>query len=95
MSQVLLPIVLGLCCGVAYVMFGAVIFVQWEHEWTILDAAYFTFITLTTIGFGDLVPSASKLKTHQTETTLVVKLLFTALYCLLGEYLLLLFTFFR
>jgi hypothetical protein len=38
-----------------YLTIGTVIFTIWEN-WTIVDGAYFCFITLSTIGFGDLVP---------------------------------------
>ena len=34
---------------VAYILLGAVIFSAWE-QWTFLEGAYFSFITLTTIG---------------------------------------------
>lgn len=36
-------------------MLGATIFSAWEN-WSFLEGAYFSFITLTTIGFGDFVP---------------------------------------
>ena len=28
----------------------------WQGEWSFLDSLYYTFVTLTTIGFGDMVP---------------------------------------
>ncbi|VUZ47864.1 unnamed protein product, partial [Hymenolepis diminuta] len=37
-------------------VFPAALFKLLEPEWTYLDALYFCFISLSTIGFGDLVP---------------------------------------
>ena len=37
---------------------GAVIFHTWEG-WDWASAAYFCFITLSTVGFGDMVPTRS------------------------------------
>ena len=42
---------------VGYVIGGSFLFTEWEH-WRLLDSAYFCFVTLTTIGFGDFVPKA-------------------------------------
>ncbi|XP_037078052.1 potassium channel subfamily K member 9-like [Pollicipes pollicipes] len=38
-----------------YNFIGAALFSHYEH-WSFLDGFYFTFITISTIGFGDLVP---------------------------------------
>lgn len=40
---------------VIYINFGAVLFFLSE-EWSPLESFYFTYVTLTTIGFGDYVP---------------------------------------
>ena len=49
------PVLFSLLTMIAYVFLGTAIFSSWER-WTVIDATYFCFITLTTIGFGDIVP---------------------------------------
>lgn len=39
-----------------YLSAGAAVFDEWEDGWTFFDGFYFSFITVTTVGFGDLVP---------------------------------------
>ncbi|XP_026319072.1 uncharacterized protein LOC113229625 isoform X3 [Hyposmocoma kahamanoa] len=50
------PIWLCVCLVASYIVAGTFLFKSWE-QWAYLDAAYFCFITLTTIGFGDFVPA--------------------------------------
>lgn len=50
------PIWLCVCLVASYIVAGTFLFKRWEG-WAYLDAAYFCFITLTTIGFGDFVPA--------------------------------------
>ena len=52
------PVSLVLFVLAGYICLGATVFAAWE-EWSFLDGAYFCFITLSTIGFGDLVPGKS------------------------------------
>lgn len=49
------PLLLVLIILVFYVCLGTVIFALWEN-WSLIDGAYFCFVTLTTIGYGDFVP---------------------------------------
>jgi len=53
------PIWLSVFLVLVYIGFGAYIFREWEG-WSWLDSSYFSFITLTTIGFGDMVPDHKK-----------------------------------
>ena len=50
------PMLLFVFLVTGYIFGGAVLFQHWEG-WTYLNAAYFCFITLTTVGFGDFVPA--------------------------------------
>ncbi|KAE8737644.1 hypothetical protein FOCC_FOCC016888 [Frankliniella occidentalis] len=52
------PVYLVLLGLAVYICLGAAVFAAWE-EWSFLDGAYFCFVTLSTIGFGDLVPGKS------------------------------------
>ncbi|KAK7087189.1 hypothetical protein V1264_021270 [Littorina saxatilis] len=49
------PIMVCLIMVAAYINLGAVLFLLWE-DWSYFDSSYFCFITLSTIGFGDIVP---------------------------------------
>lgn len=70
------PIIVVLFILIFYVCLGTVIFALWEN-WSLIDGAYFCFVTLTTIGYGDFVP----LKTFQGPE---IQLFACCAYLLLG-----------
>ena len=70
-----------LCFLGFYLTLGAVIFSAWEN-WSFLEGFYFSFITLTTIGFGDYVPGDSVMSVESTDGQ--YRLLCSVVYVLLG-----------
>ncbi|XP_034537189.1 potassium channel subfamily K member 18 isoform X2 [Notolabrus celidotus] len=54
------PFILILFIVFAYILFGGLILPLWETEFKGFDPYYFCFITLTTIGFGDIIPNHPK-----------------------------------
>ncbi|KAH3876714.1 TWiK family of potassium channels protein 18-like [Dreissena polymorpha] len=73
------PIIICLLLVVWYIVFGAILFTIWEKDWDYFVGAYFCFITLSTIGFGDIVPGFSH-KDWDDEVKQVV----CSLYLLIG-----------
>lgn len=65
------PISLTLVVIAAYVFVGAVLFASW-NKWTWIKGAYFSFVTLSTIGFGDLVPGWDEVGTTQGDLKLAI-----------------------
>lgn len=63
----------------SYVCGGALLFSRWE-DWKFLDGSYFCFISLSTIGFGDIVPGASVYKSEVIQLSFIL----TAVYLMLG-----------
>ena len=49
-----IPIIVNIVIMFSYIAIGAFIFSTWEG-WDVASGAYFSFITLLTIGFGDMV----------------------------------------
>ena len=54
--RVLVYLVIG---HIVFIFIPSIILCQIEYNWSYLDAVYFAFITLTTIGFGDFVAGNS------------------------------------
>ena len=57
-DQIGIPIILCIVIILSFLSFGSVVFHFWEG-WDFVSAAYFCFITMSTIGFGDMVPTNS------------------------------------
>ncbi|CAB4066101.1 unnamed protein product [Lepeophtheirus salmonis] len=55
-DSLVLPLSLSVFVLCSYLVLGSWLFSLWE-DWDMMSSFYFTFITLTTIGFGDLSPS--------------------------------------
>lgn len=60
MERLNVPFMLILLVVFAYILSWALILPQWEKDLNRFEAFYFCFITLTTIGFGDIVPKHPK-----------------------------------
>lgn len=80
-TETRVPIALVLAFVAGYLCLGAAIFSLWE-EWTFLNGAYFCFITLSTIGFGDLVPGTGILEPGKQEEHF--RLIVCCVYLILG-----------
>merc|ERR1712241_183964 len=87
LDKVTVPISLVLTVMVGYICGGAIMFGVWEG-WGFLDGSYFCFITLTTIGFGDMVPGESMDQDEDEEDFFLpgvnIQFIVTSLYILLG-----------
>ena len=46
-----------LCLFILYLAAGTFVFPLLETDWTYVDSAYFSVVTLTTVGYGDLLPT--------------------------------------
>ncbi len=56
----------------ALLLLTGTVFYRFQEGWSVLDAAFFSLITLTTVGYGDLVPTTALSK------------IFTMVYVVLG-----------
>ncbi|VDP12151.1 unnamed protein product [Soboliphyme baturini] len=58
-NQLLLPAAIVITFLLLYICFAAVLTHQLEWSWSLFECLYFSFVTTTTVGFGDLVPSST------------------------------------
>lgn len=63
--SVLAPILLCLSMMTVYILIGALALVRLE-EWPFIDAIYFCFMSLSTVGFGEMMPGLNKESTTTT-----------------------------
>ena len=58
-SDIAIPVSVTIIIMAVYIFGGAAVFCKWEENWDIVTSVYFTWVTLTTIGFGDYTPGSS------------------------------------
>ncbi|XP_023211246.1 TWiK family of potassium channels protein 7-like [Centruroides sculpturatus] len=72
------PIYVVVAILLSYIALGATVFSLLEN-WNFLNGVYFCFVTLSTIGFGDLVPGTASMTSNSQ-----IKLLFCCFYLIVG-----------
>lgn len=77
-KKITVPLTVTMIVIAGYILGGAMLFGLWE-TWDELQSAYFCFITLSTIGFGDVVPGTDFDNPQQTA-----QLILGAVYVLFG-----------
>ncbi|CAH1382632.1 unnamed protein product [Tenebrio molitor] len=67
--SILAPILLCLAMMFIYICLGTFALYKLEN-WSLLDGFYFCFMSLTTIGFGNMVPGTDPFRNHDSNTTI-------------------------
>ncbi|XP_012064289.1 PREDICTED: TWiK family of potassium channels protein 18 [Atta cephalotes] len=78
-QHVTVPLTLCLAIMVGYIWGGAFLFSTWE-SWDMLDSSYFCFVSLSTIGFGDIVPGEKIYSEHAFDLSFIL----CSMYLMLG-----------
>ena len=79
LDKVSVPLTVTLFLVGSYVFLGALLFGVWDQlDW--MAGAYFSFITIATVGFGDIVPGTNQAGTSSGQ----LMLMGTAVYMILG-----------
>lgn len=79
-NTIAIPIIVNVVIIFFYIFLGAMLFSIWEG-WDLTSSAYFAFITLTTVGFGDLSPDKSFRGTGAAGTIIMIC---SIIYCSIG-----------
>ncbi|KAL7735890.1 hypothetical protein ACLKA6_002344 [Drosophila palustris] len=80
-DEITVPLTVCVFVMVSYILSGAILFGRWE-DWNYLDGSYFCFISLSSIGFGDLVPGDRVITADKDKVE--VSFILCAVYLLLG-----------
>uniref|UniRef100_A0A1A9WWK4 Potassium channel domain-containing protein n=1 Tax=Glossina brevipalpis TaxID=37001 RepID=A0A1A9WWK4_9MUSC len=80
-DEITVPLTVCVFIMISYIMWGALLFGRWE-DWDYLDGSYFCFISLSSIGFGDLVPGDRVITADKDKVE--VSFILCAVYLLLG-----------
>ncbi|XP_018795872.1 PREDICTED: TWiK family of potassium channels protein 18-like isoform X2 [Bactrocera latifrons] len=80
-DEITVPLMVCVVIMISYILAGAILFSRWE-EWGYLDGSYFCFISLSSIGFGDLVPGERVITADKDKVE--VSFILCAVYLLLG-----------
>ncbi|XP_059620712.1 potassium channel subfamily K member 4-like isoform X2 [Phlebotomus argentipes] len=80
-ETVIVPLTICVIIMIGYILFGATLFGHWE-DWDPLEGSYFCFISLSSIGFGDMVPGFKI--TGFEGTGVELSFILCAIYLLLG-----------
>lgn len=81
-QDITVPISLCLAIMIGYISGGALLFGGSEHL-NFRDGSYFCFISLSTIGFGDIVPS-TRAKETDFSSIIEMNFIFCSVYLMLG-----------
>lgn len=78
-ERISVPLTITLAVVAFYIGMGSILFGIWEG-WPSLQSAYFCFVTISTIGFGDVVPGAANFEKAEDQYRMII----CAVYMMFG-----------